>query len=233
MNYKSLIALIGILFSSSVFAAGGNDPLLGMVMINQLETRIGDGDDPAVLEAEAWVGKDLNKIWFKTDVEYVGSETEELEVQALYSRAIAPYWDIQAGWRHDNKPKPNRDWFAVGFKGLAPYFFEVDTALFIGEGGRVALRLEAEYEILFTQKLILTPEITVNFYGKDDEETGRGSGLSDLQTGLRLRYEIIREFGPYIGVNWNGTFSRTADYVEIAGGETSDTRFVAGIRAWF
>lgn len=234
MNYKSLIALTGILFSSSVFAAGGsNDPLLGMVMINQLETRVGDGDDPAVLEGEAWIGKDLNKIWFKTDVEYVGSETEELEVQALYSRAIAPYWDIQGGWRHDNKPKPNRDWFAIGLKGLAPYFFEVDTALFVGSEGRTALRLEGEYEILFTQKLILTPEITLNFYGKDDDQTGRGSGLSDLQTGLRLRYEFVREFAPYIGVNFTRAYGRTASYVKDAGDDIFDARFVAGIRAWF
>ncbi|GMR18224.1 MAG: hypothetical protein BMS9Abin33_0630 [Gammaproteobacteria bacterium] len=233
MNYKSLIALTGILFSSSVFAAGGNDPLLGMVMIDQLETRIGDGDDPAVLEAEAWVGKDLNKFWLKTDVESVSAETEELEVQALYSRAIAPYWDLQAGWRHDNKPEPNRDWLAIGFKGLAPYFFEVDTALFFGDEGRVALRLEAEYEILFTQKLILTPEIDLNFHSKNDKETGTGSGLSDLQTGLRLRYEFVREFAPYIGVNWNRKYGKTADYIKAASGEVDDTRFVAGIRAWF
>ncbi len=234
MNYKSLIALIGILFSSPVFAAGGsNDPLLGMVMINQLETRVGDGDDPAVLEGEAWVGKDLNKIWFKTDVEYVGSETEELEVQALYSRAIARYWDIQGGWRHDNKPKPNRDWFAIGIKGLAPYFFEIDSALFVGSEGRTAFRLEAEYEMLFTQKLILTPEISLNFYGKDDEKTGVGSGLSDLQTGLRLRYEIVREFAPYIGVNFNRVYGRTASYVKDGGDDIFEARFVAGIRAWF
>jgi len=154
-------------------------------------------------------------------------------VQALYSRSIAPYWDVQVGWRRDNKPAPNRDWFAIGFKGLAPYFFEVDTALFFGKKGRAGFRLEAEYEILFTQKLILTPEIDLNFHSKDDKETLTGSGLSDAQTGLRLRYEFVREFAPYIGVNWNKKYGRTADYVRNAGGDVSDTRFVAGIRAWF
>lgn len=234
MKYKLISVLTGCLLAGSVFAGGGsNDPLLSKVMINQFENRFTSGKDPAVLEADLWVGYDLNKLWFKTEVEQKNGKTEEFELQALYSRAIAPYWDLQAGVRKDFKPKPTREWAVIGINGLAPYFFEIDTALFIGDKGRVGYRFEAEYEMLFTQKLILAPEIELNFHSKDDPETSTGSGLSDMQFGLRLRYEIVREFAPYIGVNWNKKYGQTADYATARGEDTSDTQIVAGIRAWF
>ena len=118
-------------------------------------------------------------------------------------------------------------------RGLAPYFFEVDTALFVGENGRTALRLEAEYELLLTQRLILTPDIEINFYGQNDKDIGVGSGLSDVQTGLRLRYEIRREFAPYIGVNWSKKFGNSANFSRMEGVDVSETQLVLGIRAWF
>jgi copper resistance protein B len=154
-------------------------------------------------------------------------------LQALYSRAIAPYWDLQLGLRHDFQPSPSRSWGVIGIQGIAPYFFEVDTALFIGESGQTALRVEAEYELLFTQKLILTPEVELNFYGQDDKDLNIGSGLSDLEAGLRLRYEIRREFAPYIGVNWNKSFGNTADFASAEGEDTDDVQWVVGLRAWF
>ncbi|MCB1727488.1 MAG: copper resistance protein B, partial [Gammaproteobacteria bacterium] len=153
--------------------------------------------------------------------------------QALYSRAIAPYWDLQVGWRHDIRPKPDRDWLAIGFEGLAPYWFEVDAAAFIGEGGQVGARLEAEYEWMFTQRWVLSPELKVNLHTKNDEATGTGSGLSDTELGLRLRYEIRREFAPYIGVNWVKKYGNTADFARDEGEDTDDVQFVAGVRAWF
>ncbi len=121
----------------------------------------------------------------------------------------------------------------LGFEGLAPYFFEVDASIFIGENGRSAARLEAEYELMFTQRLVLSPEIEINLSGKEDPELGSGTGLTDVEAGLRLRYEIWREFAPYIGVNWTGKFGQTADYAKAAGEETSETQFVAGVRFWF
>jgi len=231
---KVLIAFLCCLsFSGNVLAAGRDDPLLGKLMINQFEMRDTDGANPIVFEGQGWLGKDLHKFWIKADVEHVDSKTEEAEFQFLYSRALAPYWDFQIGLRHDSRPQPTRNWLAIGFEGLSPYYFEIDAAAFIGEDGRTALRLEAEYEILFTQKLILAPEIKVNFYGKDDPALGIGSGLSDIETGLRLRYEIRREFAPYIGINWVKKFGDTADFVRDEGEKTSDTQIVAGIRAWF
>lgn len=219
--------------SPQTLAHEGDDPLLTKVMIDQLEWRAADGTDPYVLEAQAWVGKDLHKLWIKADVEQVDGAIEETEIQALYSRAIAPFWDVQVGVRADVKPEPEREWGVIGIQGLAPYFFEIDAALFIGDSGATAARLSAEYELMLTQKLVLAPELTLNFYGQNDIERLSGSGLSDAQAGLRLRYEIRREFAPYIGVNWNKNFGNSADFKRAHGELTSDTQLVAGIRAWF
>lgn len=233
MINKRVIAVMAFGLSTAVMASGEDNPLLYKVMIDKLEVRSTGGPNPLLLDADAWIGYDLNKFWFKTEVEVVDGRTEEAEVQFLYSRAIAPFWDFQAGWRHDIRPQPKRDFLALGFKGLAPYLFEVDAGLFFGESGQVGARLDAEYEYLLTQKLILSPEIEMNFYSKDDEAVGIGSGLSDMELGLRLRYEIKREFAPYIGVNWTKKFGQTANFARDEGEETSDIQFVVGIRAWF
>lgn len=234
MKNKSGLILLTSLISFTVLAGGVEEnPTLTKTMINQFELRNTDGDNPLILEADLWTGKDLNKLWFKTDVERINSENTELELQALYSRAIAPFWDIQMGVRRDFKPTPTRDWLVLGLNGLAPYFFEVDTAIFIGEQGRIGFRLDAEYEILFTQKLILTPDISINLHSKDDAQTDTGSGLSDVQLGIRLRYEFVREFAPYIGINWNKKYGQTADYARVANEEVSDVQVVIGLRAWF
>jgi len=233
MMKKIVSAMMAMWISGTALAGGADDPLLYKVMIDKLEIRDTDEGNALILDADAWVGKDLNKLWFKTEVERLDGATEEAEVQLLYSRAISPYWDLQAGWRHDSRPTPNRDWLALGFKGLAPYLFEVDASLFIGESGRTAARLDVEYEYMFTQKLVLSPEIEMNFHSEDDPDVGTGSGLSDMQLGLRLRYEIRREFAPYIGVNWARKFGDTADFAREEGGSTHDTQLVAGIRVWF
>ncbi|HCE39109.1 MAG TPA: copper resistance protein CopB, partial [Alcanivorax sp.] len=133
-------------------------------------------------------------------------------------------------WQPDD---PNRDWASFGVQGLAPYLFESEATLFVGEEGLTNLRLEAEYEILFTQKLILVPAVEANFYGKEDEELGIGEGLTDIEAGLRLRYEIRREFAPYIGVNWERQFGDTAAKTRGAGDDVSETTLVAGVRFWF
>jgi len=210
-----------------------DDPLLLTVILDQLEMRDVGGDNTLSWDGQGWLGRDLHKIWFKTDGERTAGSTDEAELQFLYSKVIARYWDFQLGVRHDFKPSPSRSWAAIGFKGLAPYFFDIDAAAFIGESGRTALRFEAEYELLFTQRLILTPDIEINLYGQNDPDAGIGAGLSDLEAGLRLRYEIRREFAPYIGVNWSRLFGDTADFARIAGEKSSETQLVIGLRAWF
>ena len=231
---RASLLLVGMIVSGELLAAGmADDPLLTMVNIDQLEiTDVGDNNNTA-WQAQAWLGKDLNKVWFKAEGEVVDNKLEEAEFQLLYSRAIAPYWDAQIGWRHDSKPTPNRDWLAIGVQGLAPYFFETDVALFVGEGGNVGLRTEFEYELLLSQKWILSPEIEANFFSKNDGDVQTGSGLSDLSAGLRLRYEIKREFAPYLGVEWKKSFGTTADYLREHGEDRSDVQWVLGIKAWF
>ncbi|WP_275096587.1 copper resistance protein B [Sedimenticola hydrogenitrophicus] len=230
-NIIAVMMFVGL--PSTAMAGGADDPLLYKVMIDKLELRNTSGSNALVLDADAWIGYDLDKFWIKTDVERVNGNTEEAEVQFLYSRAIAPFWDFQAGWRHDIKPKPTRDYLALGFKGLSPYQFEVDAGLFIGESGQVNVRLNAEYEYLLTQKWILSPEIEVNAFSEDDAQLGIGSGLSDMELGLRLRYEVRREFAPYIGVNWARKFGQTADFAKAGGEDSSDVQIMAGLRIWF
>ena len=211
-----------------------DDPTLVKVMIDQMEVRSTDGPNPFVLEADAWIGKDLNKAWFKFDGERVDGNWEALDVEARYSRAIDTYWDLQIGLRHDARPSnETRDWLAVGIRGLAPYFFDIDSSVYVNKDGRVGLNFQAEYEMLFTQKLILTPEITADFFSKSDKALDSGSGLARTEMGLRLRYEIRREFAPYIGVNWEKSYGQTADLRKAAGEKTDDVQIVAGIRIWF
>ncbi|WP_299874257.1 copper resistance protein B [uncultured Cocleimonas sp.] len=209
-----------------------DDPILTKFNLELLEVHDADDSNPVTWEAEAWVGKDINKFWFKTEGERVNGETEEFELQALYSRAVDPYWDFQVGLRKDFKPE-SRNWAVAGFKGLAPYYFETDAALFIGENGRSAFRLQSEYEMMLTQKLVLAPELELNLYGKDDPELGIGSGLSDGSLGLRLRYEFTRQFAPYVGVEYSSKFGKTADIARDEGEDVSDTQLVLGIKAWF
>ena len=229
-----LLLMIAIGLHPAVARADAeDDPVLTKVMLDQLEVRDVGSENANVWDVEGWIGKDLTKLWIKSEGERTSGKTDEAELQLLYSKAVAKYWDFQVGVRHDFRPSPGRSWAAIGFQGLAPYFFKIDTALFIGESGRTALRLEAEYELLFTQRLILTPEIEVNLYGQNDLDTGAGSGLSDLEAGLRLRYEIRREFAPYIGVNWLRLFGNTAEFARAAGESTSEAQFTVGIHAWF
>lgn len=210
-----------------------DDPLLAAIMLDQMEVRDAAGDNTLSWDGEGWLGRDLHKIWFKIDGERTAGNTDEAELQFLYSKAIARYWDFQVGVRHDIEPSPSRSWVAVGLKGLAPYFFDIDAAAFIGESGRIAFRFEAEYELLLTQRLIITPDLEINLYGQSDPGAGVGSGLSAIETGLRLRYEIRREFAPYIGVNWSRLLGNTEDIAKIAGKDASEVQLVIGLRARF
>jgi copper resistance protein B len=225
--------LISAQFTPNLYAAGADDPLLTMVKLDQFEHAEGDHESADVLEGYAWMGYDLDKLWLKVEAERAEGEFEEAELQLLYGRAITPFWNFQAGLRADIEPSPNRNWAVVGFQGVAPYFLETEAAFFVGESGDFAARLSAEYELLITQKLILAPEMELNFYGQEDLALGIGSGLSDADFGLRLRYEIRREFAPYIGINWTGKFGETAGIAEGSGEPSSDTQIVLGLRAWF
>lgn len=210
----------------------GTDPWLNYLNVDQFEWRNADEASIMAWDVTAWSGKSLDKLWFNAEGERVRGHTEHAETQLLYSHAISSYWDAQAGVRSDIDPQPDQHWATLGMRGVAPYFFDIDAQLFVADGGRSAARIGVEYELMLTQKLVLVPDIELNAYGKDDVERGIGSGLSSLEAGLRLRYEIVREFAPYIGVTHERTLGDTADMVEADGDERSETMLVIGISAW-
>ncbi len=202
------------------------------VLVDQLEWQ-GAGVAGPVWDSQGWIGGDIDRFRFRTEGRARDGDLVSAELHALYSRAISRWWDVVAGVRHDVRPGPSRTWAAVGVQGLAPYWFEVQATAYVGESGRTALRLETEYELLLTNRLILQPRLELDLYGRDDPERGIGAGLSSGEAGLRLRYEIRREIAPYVGVVWTRRFSGTADLARAAGARTADARVVAGIRAWF
>ncbi|WP_288367762.1 copper resistance protein B, partial [uncultured Alcanivorax sp.] len=191
-------------------------------------------NDSTVYDAQAWYGTTFNRFVIKAEGDISNGTLEESSTDLLWGHALNAYFDTQLGIRLDNyRDGKDRRWLAMGVQGLAPYWFELDVAAYVGEDGRTAFTAQAEYELLLTQKLILQPRAELNLYGKDDLDNGLGSGLSDLALGLRLRYEFNRQFAPYIGVEWTDTYGDTADYRRSAGRDTSDTQFVAGLRFWF
>lgn len=203
------------------------------VLFNRLEAFDAEGGTGLEWEGQAWFGTDLNKVWLRSEGERSGGHTEAADIEVLYGRAIAPWWDVVAGVRHDFKPGESQDFLAIGVQGLAPYKFEVEATAYLGESGQAAARLEVEYETLLTNRLILQPLVELNVYGQSDERRDIGSGLSTAEFGLRLRYEIRREFAPYLGVVHERAFGRTADFRRDDGEDVNDTRLVAGIRIWF
>lgn len=202
-------------------------------LLDQLEYQDADEGSTLAWDASGWVGGDINRVWFRSKGERTNGVTEDAELQLLYGRSIGPWWDVVAGVRQDFKPESPQTWAAFGIQGLALYAFEAEATAFVGENGQTAARLEGEYDILLTNRLILQPAAEMDFYGKNDPERGVGSGLANTELGLRLRYEIVREFAPYIGVSWSRSYGNTADMVRDKGGDVDEARFVAGIRMWF
>ena len=206
----------------------------GGLLVDRLEwTRARDGDNATAYEMQGWFGRDYDRLVIKAEGEVAKGKLQETRTELLWGHAIATFWDTQLGVRYDSGEGPGRGWLAFGVQGLAPYWFEVDAAVYVGDKGRTAFRLGAEYELLLTQKLVLQPRIELNVYGKSDEARGIGSGLSETQAGLRLRYEFTRQFAPYIGVERASTFGQTADLARAEGEKTGETRWVAGARFWF
>ncbi|MCL5061254.1 MAG: copper resistance protein B, partial [Candidatus Thermoplasmatota archaeon] len=205
----------------------------GALLVDRLERRdTGDGNATAY-DAQAWFGRDYDRLVVKAEGDVAQGKLQEARTELLWAHAIAPFWDTQLGARYDSGEGPDRGWLAFGVQGLAPYWFNVDAAAYVGGNGRTALRLVAEYELLLTQKLVLQPRIEVNAYGKRDEARDIGSGLSDVAAGLRLRYEFTRQFAPYVGVERAEKFGRTADLARAAGEKPNEARWVAGVRFWF
>jgi len=229
-------ALLGsalLLCSKLVFASGNDDPLLYKVMIDKAEIRHQQANNPMALEAEAWIGKDLDKLWLKTEWVHDQDNPDEAELELVYSRALAAFWDLQVGWLAEINPTSGNDYLTLGFKGLAPYLFEVDASVILNNDRQIGFRLDTHYEYRFTQKLILYPELGLEAYSRNDRDAEVGKGLSNLNLGLRMRYEIRREFAPYVGITWQKAFGNTADFVRAEGQHTTELQVVTGIQIWF
>jgi copper resistance protein B len=212
---------------------GGQNTLF--VEAERLEWQSGNGEPHFLWDVQGWYGGDRDKVWVKTEgeVSLDGGGLEEAEIQLLYSRAISPFFDLQAGVRRDIEPDPARTYGVIGIQGLVPHFFEVDAAAFVSNKGDVSARIEAEYEVLLTQRLILQPRTELEFAVQNVPELGVGSGLSSATVGMRLRYEIKREFAPYIGVSWKRVVGETADLTRADGEDVESVSLVAGLRIWF
>ncbi len=212
-----------------------DNTIFAHVRLDQFEDRTDGPDNELRWDGEGWIGTDMNRLWLKSEGFSTNSTVSDGDHEALYDRPIPHmrYFDAQAGVRADLDSGPKRAWAAVGIEGLAPYYFQFAPTLFIRDGGNVAGRLVGSYDLLLTQRWIVQPEAELHFYNKDDPARLVGSGFSELDTGLRLRYEISRKFGPYVGFAYNGKYGNTATYARQARETTSDPRFVFGLRLWY
>lgn len=205
----------------------------GGLLVDRIESQHTSDGNVTAYDAQAWFGRDYNRLVIKAEGDYGQGKLQEARAEALWGHAIATFWDTQLGARYDSGLGPDRGWLAFGVQGLAPYWFDVEATAYAGSQGRTAVRLAASYDLPFTQKLILQPRIELNAYGKNDEARGIGSGLADGAAGLRLRYEFTRQIAPYVGVERAERFGKTADLARAAGEGADETRWVAGVRFWF
>ena len=211
----------------------GEDHRVLSVLIDRFEHVRTDDNSENAYDLAAWYGYAYDRAVVKAEGHVDARRVQEARTELLWGHAIAPFWDTQLGVRYDSGVGPNRSWLAFGVQGLAPYWFELDATAYIGDEGRAALRFDAEYELLLTQRLILQPRLDASWYSKDDPARGLGSGVAGVSAGVRLRYEIRREFAPYLGLERAVKYGDTADIARAAGDETNETRVVAGVRFWF
>lgn len=202
----------------------------GKVLIEQFEWR---SDSAAAWQAQAWYGGDYDKLWLKTEGQRRHGVTGDARVELLWDRIVARWWNLQAGVRRDFGDGPARNWLALGTAGLAPGRFDVEATLYASDAGRSAARFKVDYNLLLTQRWVLQPEAQANLYGKRDPERRLGSGLANLDVALRLRYEVRREFAPYVGLIWTHDFAGTAQLARAEGLRADELRIVAGVRVWF
>lgn len=205
-----------------------------MVLFDLAEYQAREGGDGYRWEGEAWFGGDLSRVMVKTEGEGTfGEPIEDAEVQLLYARAVAPYWNAHIGVRHDIVPNPARTHAVLGIERVAPYWFHLTSQLFLSNKGEVTARAEGSYDQRLTQRLILTPRMELNLAAQDMPVLGIGAALSDVELGVRMRYEISKKFAPYVGIEWARKIGETTRFARAAGEDADAINFVAGIRFWF
>lgn len=234
---RLLVLAAMFLASGHAHAMFKDDPWLTKVM-SEFELLQEDSEGVVEWDIDAWTGRDLSKFWFKSAGEYADSEFENANIELVYSHAVSAYWDQQFGVRHDFKPDPDgqtRQWVSYGFIGTAPYFFEVDARVYVGEESSSQLLIEIEREMMLTQEWVLTPELDIVANGRTNERFGEGSGLDEIEFSLRLGYEHNgkRKFQPFIGITSSRKFGTSKRMAESAGESSSDIELMLGIHSWF
>jgi copper resistance protein B len=212
-----------------------DNEIFAVFMGDRLEFQSREGNEALLWDVQAWVGADYNKLWFKSEGTWLidPDEFEEAQAELLYSRNIATFWDLQVGVRHDFEPSPDRTFLALGVQGLARYWFEMEATAYLSEDGDFSAGFEAEYDLLLSQRLILQPRFETSVALQEVERYGVGQGINEIELGVRLRYEIRRQFAPYIGVSWSRKLGETADLAQDKGEDMGVISFVAGLRVWF
>lgn len=210
-----------------------DDPVYWMLLFDEFEWQDQRDGDALSWDAHAWIGTDMHRALLRAEGQREDGNTTENRLELLWAHPVAAYWDLVAGARMDTEPGTTRNYVGIGVQGLAPQWLHVEATAWAGERGQTAATLKLEYELLLTNRLILTPKFETDIYGKDDMANEIGNGVSDVKAGLRLRYEIRREFAPYVGVEWTGKFGDTADMARSNDEAVRDAHIVAGLRFWF
>lgn len=201
----------------------------GLIRFDRAEYRQGEAFG---WDADGWYGGDYDRLWLKTEGERGHGEWDG-RLEALWSRVITRWWSSQFGLRRDFGDGASRTWVAAGVEGLAPYFFDIEATAYVSDQGHLSARFAASYDLLFTQRLVLQPDVELTAFNKAEPDRLRGSGLSIATIGLRLRYEVRREMAPYAGIEWSRSFGQTSDLLRANREPPSDLQWVAGLRFWF
>jgi copper resistance protein B len=234
-----LIAIVIAGWDTPAVAQMGETQFNYSIQVEELEYGFNGGENPLSWDSTSWFGGDWNRVWLKIEGEMSTVDPDmDGEAQLLYSRLIAPFWEIQVGLRGDlvvteEQATTGRGHLALGLNGLAPYWFEVEPTVFVSHRGDVSFRLRAAYDLFVTQRLVAHASFETNIAIQSVPEFGVGSGFNDIEFGLRVGYQVARELTPYVGILWNRAFGETADLRRTAGGMESDLRGVAGVRFWF
>jgi copper resistance protein B len=200
------------------------------VLLDQFEWRNNAG---LSVDSRGWLGRDRDRLWFRAEGEGDGGSVGEAHADLLYGRHLSRWWDLVAGIHQDFRPGDPQTWAAFGIQGLAPHWFEIEATAYVGASGRTQARVEVEYELLLTNRLVVQPLLEAELVGKSDADRGVGAGLSTTDLGFRLRYELKREFAPYVGLVWSQKWGKTADFAEAGGEDAGGLRFLTGLRLWF
>ena len=221
----SLLLIVGM--TLSIHAASVDNPLISTLNVDRFEIH-NDPERSSLIEGRWRLGYDIDKLYLYHTIEASKEGIEAYQSRFLYARAISAFWDMQAGVSYDTQGEHAQTWAEISLMGLAPYYFETHLSLRLNSEGNVGLNLATEYELLLSQKLILSSSLEADFYTQEDSKMQISSGLSSLEAGLRLRYEIKREIAPYIGITWEKSMGE-----ESQESPSDTTHLLLGIKFWF